>query len=128
MSLAQLQQDRANRAWRRHALHLAELAVQPCGQCEHARGAHHPYHEPGDPEAWSWCDECGGRCEFVEDSGVPDPPFAIAPLGDAWTVVTPDASWRIAPPQPWDLTMAVLARVGLNAMPEIAGRFTWVAC
>lgn len=37
-----------------------------CAQCTHARGAHSLYHEDGDDEPWSFCRECGGRCEFVE--------------------------------------------------------------
>ena len=37
-----------------------------CGQCGHTHDRHRPYSEPGDDEAWSFCMDCGGRCEFVE--------------------------------------------------------------
>jgi hypothetical protein len=87
MSLAQLQQDRADRARRRRAELVAEMA-----------GA------VTEPE-----------------------PYAVAPLGDHWTVVSPDATERIQPKQPWDLVMATLAAVGLTAVPEAAVQFEWVA-
>ena len=36
-----------------------------CGQCARRRSAHRLYWEPGDEEPWSWCDDCGGQCQFA---------------------------------------------------------------
>jgi hypothetical protein len=90
MSLAQLQQDRADRARRRRALLVAEMLQRTT-----------------EPE-----------------------PYAVAPLdssGTNWTVVSPDATERIRPKQPWNLVMATLAAVGLTGVPEAAVQFEWVA-
>jgi hypothetical protein len=45
-----------------------EPTPEPCGQCTHDRRQHSHYFNPGDDEPWSFCEGCGGQCEFV---GVP---------------------------------------------------------
>jgi hypothetical protein len=57
-----------------------------------------------------------------------DLPFAIAPLGDAWTVVNPDATERIAPVQTWSRAMADLVAVALTHGLGTPGQFRWVGC
>jgi hypothetical protein len=44
-------------------------SADPCGACDHAESRHYLYLEPGAEEPWSWCDGCGGRCEFVASQG-----------------------------------------------------------
>lgn len=64
--------------------------------------------------------------EMLQRSTEPEP-YAVAPLGDHWTVVSPDATKRIRPKQDWNLVMATLAAVGLTGVPEAAVQFEWVA-
>lgn len=60
----------------------------------------------------------------------PDEPdvFVVAPLGDGWTVLTPDGTQRIAPPQPWDLGMATIEASAITGRRDHAARFRWVNC
>jgi hypothetical protein len=58
----------------------APARLGTCKQCAHGRSAHHLYWELGDPEPWSWCDECGGRCEFVAAEEPPSPPLTASEL------------------------------------------------
>lgn len=60
----------------------------------------------------------------------PDEPdvFAVAPLGDGWTVVNPTATQRIVPPRPWTVQMATLAAAAMTERPKFGHRFAWVNC
>jgi hypothetical protein len=84
MSLAQLQQDRADRARRRRALLVAEMAAVVT-----------------EPE-----------------------PYAVAPLGDHWTVVSPDAE-SVVTPTDWSLVEAVAAAGWLNRGLSAPNQFAW---
>ena len=72
-----------------------EVRTDPaaCLQCAHAKAAHRLYYEDGDDEPWSWCDECGGRCEFM----------------------------AAAPPTSWLLAQAAAAMVGMGFRALLGG-------
>lgn len=63
----------------------AETSAASCVQCAHSATAHRLYDEPGDDEQWSWCDECGGRCEFVAapEASHQTPSFILAAAAQA---------------------------------------------
>lgn len=158
MSLAQFERDRADRARRRRARLIAEMAAASASIQRGTRvtyiGPNGPVAMPGDTGtvvgtvsvapgridqtlfevtwdegAWlAGSTSCCWPTELEILSAAPEPEsYAVAPLGDGWTVVNPDATERIRPKQDWSLVMATLAMVGLNAMPGVAAQFEWVA-
>lgn len=54
--------------------------------------------------------------------------FAVAPLEDGWTVVSPEADAFIAPKQPWSLVDAGAARLGLALGFSHPQQYDWVSC